>query len=36
MRIDWMNMRERGLAIPPPYTEYVGGQLLEHLRGVAA
>ncbi len=31
MGIDWMNMRERGLAIPPAYTEYIGGQLIEHL-----
>ena len=29
--IDWMNMRERGLAIPPAYTEYIGARLLEHL-----
>jgi len=31
MGIDWMNMRERGLAIPPAYTEHIGRQLIEHL-----
>ena len=34
--IDWMDMRERGLAIPPAYTEHIGRALLEHLREVAA
>ena len=36
MGIDWMTMRERGLAIPPAYTEHIGAQLLDHLQGVAA
>lgn len=36
MGIDWMTMRERGLAIPPAYAEHIGRQLLEHLREVAA
>src|SRR6516162_6673602 len=30
--IDWMTMRERGLAIPPAYTEHIGAQLLDHLK----
>ncbi len=34
MGIDWMNMRERGLAIPPAYTEHIGRALLEHLASV--
>jgi DNA (cytosine-5)-methyltransferase 1 len=29
--IDWMNMRERGLAIPPAYTEHIGSALMETL-----
>ncbi len=36
MGIDWMNRAELGQAIPPAYTEYLGGQLLEHLSGVTA
>jgi len=32
--IDWMaGSDELGLAIPPAYTEYIGAQLLDHLRG---
>jgi hypothetical protein len=36
MGIDWMNGRERGLAIPPAYTEYIGRALLAHLSEAAA
>jgi DNA (cytosine-5)-methyltransferase 1 len=31
MGIDWMNRGELSQAIPPEYTEVVGGHLLEHL-----
>jgi DNA (cytosine-5)-methyltransferase 1 len=31
MRIDWMANRELNEAIPPPYTEYIGRQLMEQL-----
>jgi DNA (cytosine-5)-methyltransferase 1 len=31
MGIDWMSDRELGLAIPPAYTEYIGGLLLAEL-----
>ena len=34
MGIDWMQQAELGEAIPPAYTEYVGGLLLEHLAGL--
>jgi hypothetical protein len=36
MQIDWMNERERGLAIPPAYTEYIGRQLAAELGRVNA
>ncbi|MBA3565228.1 MAG: DNA cytosine methyltransferase [Actinobacteria bacterium] len=37
MGIDWMNRDELSEAIPPPYTELIGYQLLQHIRaGVAA
>jgi DNA (cytosine-5)-methyltransferase 1 len=36
MGIDWMNRRELANAIPPAYTEFIGAQLLEHLRRKAA
>jgi DNA (cytosine-5)-methyltransferase 1 len=32
MGISWMNRDELRLAIPPAYTEYIGGQLMEHLQ----
>lgn len=31
MRVDWMTQYELGMAIPPAYTEYLGGQLLAEL-----
>lgn len=37
MGIDWMRRDELAEAIPPAYTEWIGGQLLSHLaQGVAA
>ena len=37
MGIDWMQMDELSEAIPPAYTEFIGEQLLAHVRqGVAA
>jgi DNA (cytosine-5)-methyltransferase 1 len=36
MGIDWMTGRELNEAIPPAYTEYIGGQLLRHLSVSAA
>jgi len=36
MGIDWMTRDELSEAIPPAYTEFVGGWLLEHLAAVAA
>lgn len=32
--IDWMNREELAEAIPPIYTEFLGKQLLEHVKGV--
>lgn len=36
MGIDWMTAKEIALAIPPAYTEWIGGQLMAHLEEVAA
>jgi DNA (cytosine-5)-methyltransferase 1 len=36
MGIDWMTSAELSQAIPPVYTEYIGAQLLDHLREAAA
>jgi len=35
MDIDWMNRSEINQAIPPAYTEFIGEQLMEHLRRAA-
>lgn len=32
----WMTVRESGQAIPPAYTEFIGRQLLDHIREAAA
>ena len=31
--IDWMTKREINEAIPPAYAEYIGRELMKHLRG---
>lgn len=36
MGIDWMSRDGLTEAIPPAYTEYIGAQLIEHVRGRAA
>ena len=35
MGIDWMNRDELSEAIPPAYTEFIGAQLLAHLKVAA-
>lgn len=35
MGIDWMGWDDLREAIPPAYTEYIGAQLLDHLRAAA-
>ena len=34
MGIDWCNRDELSEAIPPAYTEFIGSQLISHIRGV--
>ena len=36
MGIDWMGRDELNQAIPPAYTEYIGAQLMDHLKQAAA
>ena len=35
MGIDWMTVAELVQAVPPAYTEWIGGQLIEYVTGVA-
>jgi DNA (cytosine-5)-methyltransferase 1 len=35
MDINWMNRGELSQAIPPAYTEFIGAQLLDHVRAAA-
>ena len=35
MGIDWMNRDELSQAIPPAYTEFIGAQLLQHVKAAA-
>ena len=34
MAIDWMTRDELAQAIPPAYTEYIGGQMLKHMEAL--
>ena len=34
MAIDWMTRDELAQAIPPAYTEYIGGQMLRHMEAI--
>lgn len=36
MGIDWMELHELTLAIPPAYTRFLGEQVLRHLAGISA
>jgi DNA (cytosine-5)-methyltransferase 1 len=36
MGIDWMKVSELVQAVPPAYTEFIGDQLLQHVRRAAA
>lgn len=37
MDVEWMNRGEQQQAIPPAYTEFIGAQLIDHIRtGIAA
>jgi len=36
MGIDWMTLDELTLALPPAYTEFIGGQMLGHLEAQSA
>lgn len=36
MGIDWMDRKGLAQAIPPAYTEFIGGQLLDHVNSVRA
>jgi DNA (cytosine-5)-methyltransferase 1 len=36
MGVDWMTLEELSQAIPPAYTEFIGHQLLDHIRSLAA
>ncbi|MBC7941099.1 MAG: DNA cytosine methyltransferase [Chitinophagaceae bacterium] len=36
MGVDWMNGNELCEAIPPAYTELIGGQIIQQIEGVAA
>jgi DNA (cytosine-5)-methyltransferase 1 len=35
MGIDWMSLEDLTEAIPPAYTEHIGGQLIDYMRRAA-